>query len=166
MRPLTSRPFRAAALAPVLFLVLTGATPVPTRGAWDWPTAPPHQIGAGFVAPLTPYSAGHRGIDVVAPEGTPVLAPADGVISFVGLVADRPVVSISQGGGVISALEPVQAEVNVGDRVVGGQRIGVTSSGGHCTNVCLHFGVRRYGMYVSPLNFLDGVQRAVLLPVP
>lgn len=153
--------FRAAALAPVVLATPTAAMPAP----WSWPTAPPHRIVAGFVAPLTAYSSGHRGIDLLAAAGTPVLAPEDGVVSFVGLVVDRPVISISQGGGVISSLEPVQAVVALGDHVTKGQQLGFVATNGHCTNVCLHFGVRRDGLYVSPLNYLGGVQRAVLLPV-
>ncbi|WP_443208538.1 hypothetical protein [Salinibacterium sp. PAMC 21357] len=35
---------------------------------------------------------------------------------------------------------------------------------GHCTRPCLHFGVRVEGEYVSPLNYLSGIPRAVLLP--
>ena len=93
-----------------------------------------------------------------------MLAPSDGVITFVGRVADRPVVSISHGGGVISTLEPLEAVVALGDHVALGQQIGVTAAGGHCTDRCLHFGVRSLGLYVSPLNYLGGVRRAVLLP--
>lgn len=158
----SARSGRHTALLLIAVLGSTAAVSAP----WAWPTAPPHHIEAGFVAPLTPYSAGHRGIDLLTVTGTPVLAPADGVISFVGVVADRPVISISQSGGVVSSLEPVQALVASGDQVVKGQQIGVTAAGGHCANVCLHFGVRKHGFYVSPLNYLGGVERAVLLPLP
>ena len=160
IRLFTSPRFRAAVLIPLVFLAVG-----PTAGAsWTWPTDPPHRIQSGFVAPLTPYSAGHRGIDLMASVGTQVFAPDDGVISFVGRVADRPVISISHGGGLVSTVEPVEATVALGDRVTRGQQVGMTAEGGHCADTCLHFGVRRYGYYVSPLNYLGGAQRAVLLP--
>jgi murein DD-endopeptidase MepM/ murein hydrolase activator NlpD len=34
----------------------------------------------------------------------------------------------------------------------------------HCDSACLHFGVRLHGQYVSPLNYLGGVARSILLP--
>ncbi|KGJ73362.1 hypothetical protein GY21_11710 [Cryobacterium roopkundense] len=146
-----------------LILAVTGAA-VPTT--WTWPISAPHHVGAGYVAPLTPYSAGHRGIDLLAEAGTPVFAPDDGVISFVGHVVDRPVISISPGDGLIASLEPVEALVILGEHVAKGQQIGVVATGGHCAEVCLHIGVRTHGFYVSPLTYLGGVQRAILLSVP
>jgi len=160
--PLVSRSLLALAMASLL-LVLARAPAVPAT--WTWPLAAPHRVVAVFVAPLTPYSAGHRGLDLATLVGTPVLAPSAGIVSFVGRIADRELISISQGDGVISTLEPVNPTVSLGDHVSAGQQIGVAATGGHCTNVCVHFGVRVFGEYVSPLIFLDGVERAVLLPL-
>lgn len=131
-------------------------------GDWSWPVAAPHPVARQFVAPATPYAAGHRGIDIRSP-GTEVLAPADGVVSFAGVVVDRPVLSIRHAGGVVSSYEPVVASVAVGDAVSRGQPIG-TLLPGHCASLCLHFGVRVDGQYVSPLNFLGAIPRSVLLP--
>jgi hypothetical protein len=47
--------------------------------------------------------------------------------------------------------------------VVAGDQIG-TVIAGHCSSVCLHFGVRLLGEYLSPLNFLGGIPHSVLLP--
>ena len=117
-----------------------------------------------FLAPASPYAAGHRGIDLAAAAQQPVLAPRDGVVSFAGLVVDRPVLSITQPGDVIVTVEPVDAVVAVGDRVHAGQTIGTVGSGGHCPPGCLHLGVRLHGSYVSPLLYLGELPRAVLLP--
>jgi murein DD-endopeptidase MepM/ murein hydrolase activator NlpD len=134
-------------------------------GAWLWPVAAPHPVVEPFRAPPTPYSAGHRGVDIGAPAGSPVLAPADGVVHFAGVVVDRPLVSIDHGGGVLSSLEPVEPAVAAGDRVVRGQVIG-TLQPGHCSpGACVHLGVRVDGEYVSPLLWLGGIPRAVLLPM-
>ncbi|MCS0500472.1 M23 family metallopeptidase [Protaetiibacter mangrovi] len=131
---------------------------------WAWPIASPHPIARAYLAPATPYAAGHRGVDIRAAEGEVVRAPADGVVHYVGVVVDRPVLSIDHGGGVLSSYEPVVTALHAGDVVHRGQLIG-TLQAGHCAGgACLHFGVRIDGAYVSPLLFLGGQPRAVLLP--
>ncbi|MFC5928522.1 M23 family metallopeptidase [Cryobacterium melibiosiphilum] len=138
-----------------------GAAPT---DAWVWPIGPPHTISAAYDAPATPYAAGHRGLDFAARPGDPVLAPADGVVSFVGVVVDRPVLAIAHPGDRVSSFEPVEASVAVGDPVLAGQRIGTVATGGHCQG-CLHLGLRLHGEYVSPLLLLGGIPGAVLLPL-
>ncbi|HRN29855.1 MAG TPA: M23 family metallopeptidase [Terrimesophilobacter sp.] len=130
---------------------------------WEWPLAAPHAVVRPFIAPASPYASGHRGIDIAGVADQPVVAPADGVVHFAGWVVDRPVVSVRHPGGLISSFEPVTSIVAEGDRVTRGQLIGVLE-GGHCPRACLHFGARRFGEYVSPLLFLGGIPRSVLLP--
>ena len=172
--PSLSMPSRRASAAALLVLtVLTGATSATGAASsaeaaspaahWAWPLAPPHAIARPFIAPATPYSPGHRGIDVRGVEGAPVFAPTDGVVHFVGFVVDRPVLSIRHPGGLISSFEPVTTSLVAGTVVHRGDTIGALQSG-HCGAPCLHFGVRRYGEYVSPLNYLGGIQHSVLLP--
>ncbi|GGI47272.1 murein DD-endopeptidase MepM/ murein hydrolase activator NlpD [Agromyces flavus] len=132
---------------------------------WSWPVGPPIALVEPFRAPPTPYAAGHRGIDLAVAPGGSVRAPDDGVVSFAGPVAGRPVLSIDHGDGVVSSIEPVAASVTAGVAVAEGEPIGVVSSGGHCDARCVHFGVRVHGEYVSPMLFLGGVPRAVLLPL-
>lgn len=129
---------------------------------WRWPLEPPHAIIRPFIAPENRYSAGHRGIDIFASSPV-VLAPADGVVHFAGFVVDRPVLSIRHPGGLLSSYEPVETELSVGDPVRRGQPLG-TLLPGHCSTLCLHFGVRHNGEYVSPLNFLGWIPRSILLP--
>jgi murein DD-endopeptidase MepM/ murein hydrolase activator NlpD len=131
---------------------------------WRWPVPPPIRVVAPFRAPPTPYTAGHRGIDIAATSAAPVVAPAPGVVSFSGMVAGRPVVAIDHGDGVVSAIEPVSGLVVAGVPVAAGDAIGTVSTGGHCASGCVHFGVRVDGEYVSPYLFLGGLPRAVLLP--
>lgn len=131
-------------------------------GDWSWPLSPPHPVLRPFVAPVTPYAPGHRGIDIGG-GGTQVLAPAAGVVSFAGVVVDRPVLSIRHPGGLVSSYEPVEPLVSTGDAVSRGQVIG-TLLPGHCGAPCLHLGVRLNGQYVSPMNYLGSVHRPVLLP--
>ncbi|MRX45105.1 peptidoglycan DD-metalloendopeptidase family protein [Agromyces sp. Q22] len=153
----------------------TSASPVPTERAaasvvgpadrWDWPVGPPVVVVGPFRAPPTPYSAGHRGIDLAALPGRTVVAPATGVVSFAGPVAGRGVLSIDHGGGVVSSIEPVAAGVATGAAVRAGDPVAVVTTGGHCDDRCVHLGVRVHGEYVSPLLWFGGVPRAVLLPM-
>lgn len=157
---------RAGAMLAVLLALSAAAAdpPRPPGGRWSWPVGPPHAIARPYLAPATPYGAGHRGIDIRAPAGSVVRAPADGVVHFAGFVVDRPVLSIAHAGGVLSSFEPVEATVAAGDHVRRGQVVGVLLAG-HCAAPCLHLGARIAGEYVNPLLFLGEVPRAVLLPV-
>lgn len=139
--------------------------PAVAPARWQWPVPPPISVVSPFRAPATPYGSGHRGIDVAASPGAPVVAPAAGTVRFAGQVAGRGVVAIDHGGGVVSAIEPVDAIVAAGSPVAAGDPTGVVSSGGHCDASCVHFGVRVDGEYVSPFLFLGGLPRAVLLPM-
>ncbi|MFC9558194.1 M23 family metallopeptidase [Agromyces sp. NPDC056965] len=132
---------------------------------WRWPVPAPTRVVAPFRAPPTPYTAGHRGIDIAATPAATVVAAAPGVVSFSGMVAGRPVVSIDHGDGVVSAIEPVAGLVAAGATVAAGDPIGTVATGGHCDSGCVHFGVRVDGEYVSPFLFLGGLPRAVLLPL-
>lgn len=140
-----------------------GSPPAARLGAWSWPVTGAHAIARPYVAPTGPYGAGHRGIDIRAPSGASVLAPADGVVHFAGFVVDRPVLSIEHADGALSSFEPVQTALVAGDRVRRGQVIG-TLLPGHCASACLHLGARVDGEYVSPLLFLGGVGWSVLYP--
>ena len=105
---------------------------------------------------------GHRGIDVAA-IGEDVLAPADGIVRFAGIVVDRGVLSIDHGDGVVSSYEPVTALVAEGGAVERGQVVARLEPG-HCATPCLHFGVRVDGAYRNPLRWLGGAEWPVLLP--
>ena len=141
---------------------VSGAAAPATATDWRWPVDPPHPVVRQYLAPATPYGAGHRGIDIGS-AGSEVFAPADGVVSFAGVVVGRPVLAIRHPGGLVSSYEPVESMLKPGDAVSRGQPIG-TLLGGHCASLCLHFGVRLDGQYVSPLNYLGEIPRSVLLP--
>ena len=114
------------------------------------------------------WSAGHRGADFSAEEGTLVHAIGPGVVVFAGTIAGKPVISIQHPqSGLRSTYEPVTASVRKGDVVASGQAIGTLAAfGGHCAELCLHLGLRGPGRndYRDPLNLLNaGV--AVLKPL-
>jgi murein DD-endopeptidase MepM/ murein hydrolase activator NlpD len=154
--------WRVLTIAAALLIALLPGTAVPAP-AWAWPVGPGHAVIRPFIAPVDRYSAGHRGVDIASSVGAIVTAPDDGVVFFAGTVVDRPVLSITHSGGLISSYEPVESPLTVGSVVHRGEVIG-TLVAGHCVSACLHFGVRLHGEYVSPLNYLGGIRRSVLLP--
>ena len=132
---------------------------------WSWPVSPLRMVRA-FEAPPSPYAAGHRGIDLAATPGATVTAPSEAMVHFVGVVVDRPVLTLDHGSGVLSSYEPLVADgLAVGDPVTRGMVLGVVGEGAHCSGACLHVGVRVDGEYVSPLLFFDRPPRSVLLPL-
>lgn len=116
--------------------------------------------------PQRPWLAGHRGLDLAADVGEPVTAPASGVVTYVGFVVDRPVVSIRHDQGLVSSFEPVDSTAVVGDIVARGQAIGtVAKTPLHCGwRQCVHWGLRLDGTYVDPLDYLEGFGMIRLLP--
>ncbi|MFC0432914.1 M23 family metallopeptidase [Kutzneria buriramensis] len=134
----------------------------PTR--YSWPLAPPHPVLRPFQPPTGPYGPGHRGVDLGAAVGEPVLAAADGVVSFAGWVATRGVVSVTHAGGLRTTYEPIRPEVTAGQRVRRGEEVGRLMPGHEgCAPSCLHWGVRRGDEYLNPLRLLS-TQRVRLLP--
>jgi murein DD-endopeptidase MepM/ murein hydrolase activator NlpD len=117
-----------------------------------------------YVQPAHRYAPGHRGIDLLPLGEATVASPADGVIAFAGSVADRDLVTIDHGDGLVTTLEPVTSELAPGDAVASGEAVGRISLGGHAPPGAVHFGVRLDGEYVNPLLLLGGIPRAVLLP--
>ena len=83
-------------------------------GAWRWPLEPAPEVLATFVAPAGAYGPGHRGADLSARVGQPVLAAGAGVVAFAGRVAGRGVVSVRHPGGRRTTYEPVRSRPGPG----------------------------------------------------
>lgn len=117
--------------------------------------------------PLEPWHRGHRGIDITAQVGAPVVAPADAVVEFVGHVVDRPVITVRHAGGMRTSLEPVVTDLEEGALVARGAVIGtVAEAPDHCEpGVCVHWGLRQGDAYVDPLTCVPGFGPVVLLPL-
>jgi hypothetical protein len=138
-----------------LLAVLVAAALVcaPSAGAWTWPVEGP--VVRPFVFGSDPYAAGqHRGIDIGAQLGTPVVAAAAGKVSFVGSVpaAGRAVTVQTPGGLSVTYLELGATHVASGAEVSEGDPIGTIGAAAH-----LHFGVRVTAEpqgYLDPLAFL------------
>lgn len=148
-----------------------GTTAAPSAGdtvtapSWQWPLVPRPRVLRAFDPPPRPWLSGHRGVDLAAAsDGAAVVAPAAGTVSFAGVVVDRPVITIDHGGGLRSSFEPVDSALSVGSVVAAGQVIGAALPG-HCPASCIHWGVRRGGDYINPLQFVVDLRPSVLLPL-
>ncbi|MGY4646032.1 peptidoglycan DD-metalloendopeptidase family protein [Cellulomonas sp. URHB0016] len=129
------------------------------------PVAGPLRVTHPFLAPPEPWSAGHRGVDLASDVGTPLVSPAAGIVTFVGEVAGRGVVTVTHPGGLRSSLEPVVPTVAVGAAVAAGDTLGtLAGNGSHCAPAsCVHWGVRRGTTYLDPLGTLGAPGPIVLL---
>lgn len=142
--------------------------PHPAGSGWAWPLrdAGPPSVARTFEEAESAWGPGHRGVDLVAAHGDQVRSPADGTVAFAGVVVDRPVISIDHGNGLRTSLEPVRADVSVGDEVARGQVVGDIADGGHCGSGCLHWGLRLDGVYTDPLPTIRDLRPSILLPPP
>jgi murein DD-endopeptidase MepM/ murein hydrolase activator NlpD len=133
--------------------------PGPAAAATDLPRGVAPLLGdvsTGFDPPDQPWLAGHRGVDIVGDPGGPIKAALAGQVSFAGMVAGRPVISLRHGD-LMTTYEPVVATVSVGDEVGAGQVIGTLETG-HTScpeKTCLHWGLRRSETYLNPLDLLS-----------
>lgn len=149
---------------PLHLLVALLLLPAPaSTGRYGWPLAPPHPVVRAFTPPATPYGPGHRGVDLGAPVGAPVLAAGDGVVVHAGALADRELVSLDHGG-LRTTYEPVSPVVATRQRVRRGEVIGTLLAGHQGCLSCLHWGARRGREYVNPLRLLSS-GRVRLLPL-
>ena len=106
----------------------------------------------------------HDGIDIAAPQGTPVLAAADGQVIFSDVLRGYgKVVIVRHAGGYLTlyahnALNQVQE----GQRVRRGTRVATVGQSGHVTGANLHFEVRKDNRAWDPLRYLSHDTRTVL----
>lgn len=111
----------------------------------------PIRLLQSFRAPVDRFAAGHRGIDLQATPGQPVLAPISGMVMFAGPVAGRPVIVVADGRRVVS-IEPVESSLRAGQVVAAASPLGQVGLGGHCSERCVHLGLRIDGTYVVPIR--------------
>jgi len=144
---------------------VSSPSPVPAA-RWAWPLVPRPAVLRGF-DDVGRYAAGHRGVDLAAVPGQPVLAPAAGTVVFAGPVAGRGVLVLAHADGLRSSVEPVVPGVAVGTTVRAGDVVAALAAGpAHCgATACLHLGVRRGETYLDPLALLLPANPPVLLPL-
>lgn len=123
---------------------------MPTSG---WLTS---QFSRGRKHPILHISRPHEGIDVAAPMGTAIVAPAAGVVRRVanergyGLVLE-----IDHGNGIVTRFaHQSRVVVKEGDRVTRGQHVGNVGNSGLSTGPHLHYEIHVNGRVVDPLTYV------------
>lgn len=140
-----------------LFEVLKGreiqlaATPsiLPVRG---WVTSHyGHRLD-----PFTGRRKMHRGMDVAARKGAPVVSPAEGTVSFAGKNGSYGnTVMVFHGYGVSTLYAHMEdVLVRPGQRVSRGDILGTIGSSGRSTGTHLHYEVTVHGVSVNPRKFV------------
>ncbi|WP_369975761.1 M23 family metallopeptidase [Xanthomonas bundabergensis] len=102
--------------------------------------------------------AGHSGMDIAVPTGTPVKAPAAGVVTFAApdLYLTGGTVLLDHGYGVSSNfLHLSRIDVKVGDRLAQGQVLGAVGATGRATGPHLHWGMNWFDVRIDPLLVLE-----------
>jgi hypothetical protein len=146
---------RLAALSVLLVLAVP-----PAASAWTWPVDGP--VLRPFSFGSDPYAAGqHRGIDIGAPSGTPVLAAAGGVVSFAGTVPNggKTVTIQTSSGYAVTLVHLGSIRVLRGTTVEEGATVGTVGPSGvpDIPEPYVYLGIRvasdEQG-YLDPLLFL------------
>ena len=101
-------------------------------------------------------NAGHRGTDIPAPEGTPILAAHSGTVLVSGWNDSYGnQVLLDNGAGLSTRYAHMtQTAVTAGEAVTAGQIIGYVGSTGDSTGNHLHFEVMQNGVRMNPLELV------------
>jgi murein DD-endopeptidase MepM/ murein hydrolase activator NlpD len=121
----------------------------PVRG---WVTS---DFGAR-ISPLSGLPKFHEGIDIAAPYGTSIFAPADGIVSFTGYKGGYGYALMIDHGYGLSTLYGHTSNIfaKEGQRVKRGQLIASVGSSGAATGPHLHYEVHVDGIPTDPLRFV------------
>ena len=116
-------------------------------------------ITSDFGQRTDPYTAErvmHEGLDIAAPHGKEVTAPADGTVIFAGLEGSYGnVLVIDHGYGVKTRYGHLsKVEVHPGEHVHRGDLIGAVGNTGRSTGPHLHYEVRVNGLPENPRKFI------------
>jgi septal ring factor EnvC (AmiA/AmiB activator) len=134
---------------PTGFAALKGSLPGPTVGVVE--------VGFGKVVnPRFNTITLQKGLDIRAPEGTPVVAVAPGTVVYAGgLRGYGNLLIVDHGGGyhtLMAHLASVDAQV--GANVVAGQQVGAVGDTGSLKGAYLYFEIRKAGQAVDPAPWL------------
>ena len=144
--------FKEAADSLTLHTARLAATPsiMPTQG---WLSS---AFSSMRTHPILHLARPHEGIDVSAPMGSPIEAPAAGVVADAGWETGYGnTVTIDHGFGIVTKFAHAsKLLVKTGQRVARGQRIALVGNSGLATGPHLHYEVHVNGRPVDPLKYV------------
>lgn len=110
-------------------------------------------------APLRGGSSFHKGIDIAASPGTPIIAPGDGVVTYAGYKSGLgKVVMIDHGYGLVTLYGHNSVNyVKEGDHVKRGELIASIGATGLATGPHLHYQVEVDGVPVDPMKYIENM---------
>ncbi len=109
----------------------------------------------------------HYGVDVAAPVGAEVIAPADGIVRLAepDMYFEGGLVFIDHGQGVISFMMHMsRIDVKAGQHVHQGEAIGAVGKTGRATGPHLHWGMVWRSAHIDPSLLVDGVSAQGAVP--
>ncbi|WP_232321210.1 murein hydrolase activator EnvC family protein [Sporosarcina ureae] len=125
----------------------SSAAPPVSSGSWTKPTTGRFSSGFGWrTHPISKVKKQHRGMDISAPTGTPVVAAGDGVVSYAGTMegfGNVVMITHSMKGQILTTVYGHLSTIGTssGQSVDKGQLIGAVGSTGYSTGPHLHFEV-------------------------
>ena len=137
-------------------LALCGGIGIIEDGELCWPLPGHTYISCNFGDDDAYGNSGHRGTDIPAPEGTPILAAHSGTVLVSGWNDSYGnQVLLDNGAGLSTRYAHMtQTAVTAGEAVTAGQVIGYVGSTGDSTGNHLHFEVMQNGVRVNPMDMV------------
>ncbi len=116
-------------------------------------------VTSSFQKRLDPFTGRwerHMGLDIASHEGTPVMSPADGVVTYVGRkIGFGKVIGLDHGYGYSTMFgHNSRIVVKDGQRITRGQIIAYVGNTGKSTGPHLHYSIFKNGMPVNPLDYI------------
>jgi len=122
-----------------------------------WPSMGWVTSGFGFrTNPFTGLTQMHEGIDISNRVGTPVVTPADGIISDTGNDwVHGNMLGISHGFGMVTRYSHLnKVMVRVGQKVKRGDKVAEVGMSGRTTGPHLHYDIKLNGIPVNPMRYI------------
>ena len=122
-----------------------------------WPVRGWVTSGYGYrKSPFTGKRQFHAGLDISTRSGTPVISPADGVVTFANRDgAYGKMLAINHGNGMVTRYGHLKKfKVKVGQKIARGQTVGLVGSTGRTTGPHLHYEVLLSGVPTNPRNYI------------
>ena len=138
-------------------LALCGGIGIIEDGELCWPLPGHTYISCNFGDDDAYGNSGHRGTDIPAPEGTPILAAHSGTVIISGWNNSYGnQVLLDNGAGLSTRYAHMtQTAVAAGEAVTAGQVIGYVGNTGDSTGFHLHFEVMQNGVRVNPMDMVS-----------